>query len=178
MFAKTAAPPGSPRTAGRSPAQAWAAVAKGRGFPGTAKGSAGCPEPVAVPQHPAPSTQARCPAPQPAGGGRHHPAPPPLRLPLSPAHPGACPRFPAGPRRVRCPNACSDDRGCPPEQKCCFTGCGLGCVTPLGSGSSDFAPPGEVDWSLSQAEETHRGDKGGVLGVPGPLCTMGGSEPF
>uniref|UniRef100_A0A493TUH4 WAP domain-containing protein n=1 Tax=Anas platyrhynchos platyrhynchos TaxID=8840 RepID=A0A493TUH4_ANAPP len=87
-------------------------------------------QPVAVPQHPAPSTQARCPAPQPAGGGRHHPAPPPLRLPLSPAHPGACPRFPAGPRRVPCPNACSDDRGCPPEQKCCFTGCGLGCVTP------------------------------------------------
>lgn len=111
---------------------------------------------------------ARCPA-----GGSVSPGPPALRLPRSPAHPGVCPRLPAGPCRVRCPNACSDDRGCPPEQKCCFTGCGLGCVTPLGSGSSDFPPPGEVDWSLSQAEETHRGDKGGVLGVPGPLVQRG-----
>ncbi|KAI6074050.1 Balbiani ring protein 3 isoform X3 [Aix galericulata] len=358
MFAKTAAPEAAPGTAGRSPTQAGAAAAKGRGSPGTAKGSAGCPEPVAVPQHPAgwgagalqgrrvprggrgggpvgvlpggrvlprgrevlpprgreslhhPQQRYRsqpaalrpqlvhggmatsrggftaawgapggpspalpdpgaveenrllppphpCPAPRPAaprqdGAGWPHtapadasaaqqctpgtargegqrgrrgrrcatgavpttasaeparsaapwaasssaprrcqvqagparcparglvsPGPPSLRLPRSPAHPGVCPRFPAGPRRVRCPNACSDDRGCPPEQKCCFTGCSLGCVTPLGSGSSDFPPPGEVDWSLSQAEETHRGDKGGVLGVP-PRAAWAAQSP-
>ncbi|XP_068556726.1 uncharacterized protein [Anas acuta] len=97
------------------------------------------------------------------------------------AHPGVCPRFLASPHHVRCPNACSDDRGCPPEQKCCFTGCGLGCVMPLGSSSSDFPPPGEVDWSLSQAEETHRGepqkpgtcpqDFGHCLHLEPPLCT-------
>uniref|UniRef100_A0A8B9I567 WAP domain-containing protein n=1 Tax=Anser brachyrhynchus TaxID=132585 RepID=A0A8B9I567_9AVES len=39
------------------------------------------------------------------------------------AHPGVCPRLPAGPLRAPCPNACSDDRGCPQDQKCCFTGC-------------------------------------------------------
>lgn len=53
MFAKTAAPEAAPGAAGRSPTQAGAAAAKGGGFHGTAKGSAGCPEPVAVPQHPA-----------------------------------------------------------------------------------------------------------------------------
>ncbi|XP_040431819.1 papilin-like isoform X2 [Cygnus olor] len=98
-----------------------------------------------------------------------------------PAHPGVCPRLPAGPLRAPCPNACSDDRGCPQDQKCCFTGCGLGCVTPLGNGSSDFPPPGEVDWSLSQAEETHGGEpqKPGTcprdftrcLRLEPPLCT-------
>lgn len=53
-------------------------------------------------------------------------------------------------------------------------------MTPLGNGSGDFPPPGEVDWSLSQAEETHRGDKGGGLlvgwGSPAPLCSVGGSQ--
>nr|XP_025962880.1 papilin-like [Dromaius novaehollandiae] len=47
------------------------------------------------------------------------------------ARPGVCPK-----RRVLhtfapCTNACTDDTQCPPGKKCCFTGCGLGCLTPV-----------------------------------------------
>uniref|UniRef100_A0A8C8VL26 Uncharacterized protein n=1 Tax=Pelusios castaneus TaxID=367368 RepID=A0A8C8VL26_9SAUR len=39
------------------------------------------------------------------------------------------------PRRVLqtfapCKNMCEDDRDCLGRQKCCFTGCGLGCLPP------------------------------------------------
>lgn len=177
MFAKTAAPRQPPHS-GQEPRTGVGSLGQGQGLSRHSQGERRVPR--ARGRAPAPGTQhpGKVPGSAASRGGSASAGTPLLRLPQSPAHPGACPQFPAGPRRVPCPNACSDDRGCPPEQKCCFTGCGLGCVTPLGSGSSDFAPPGEVDWSLSQAEETHRGDKGGVLGVPGPLCTMGGSEPF
>uniref|UniRef100_A0A8C3J9L8 WAP domain-containing protein n=1 Tax=Calidris pygmaea TaxID=425635 RepID=A0A8C3J9L8_9CHAR len=46
------------------------------------------------------------------------------------AKPGVCPR-----RRVQqtfapCRNSCRDDSDCPGRTKCCFTGCGLGCLPP------------------------------------------------
>ncbi|XP_021272612.1 papilin-like isoform X7 [Numida meleagris] len=81
------------------------------------------------------------------------------------AHPGVCPPPSSQPQHVPCPNACDNDRGCLQDQKCCFTACGFGCVTPLRNGSSDLPPPGDVDWSLSQAEDSHQGE----LQKPG-LC--------
>lgn len=49
---------------------------------------------------------------------------------LPPAKPGVCPRKPASPDFAPCPSRCEDDRTCPGDEKCCFTGCGLGCVSP------------------------------------------------
>ncbi|XP_025047762.1 keratin-associated protein 10-5-like isoform X3 [Alligator sinensis] len=49
---------------------------------------------------------------------------------LPPAKPGVCPRKPASPDFAPCPSRCKDDRTCPGDEKCCFTGCGLGCVSP------------------------------------------------
>uniref|UniRef100_A0A7M4EL45 WAP domain-containing protein n=1 Tax=Crocodylus porosus TaxID=8502 RepID=A0A7M4EL45_CROPO len=40
------------------------------------------------------------------------------------------PRKPASPDFAPCPNQCEDDRTCPGDEKCCFTGCGLGCMSP------------------------------------------------
>ncbi|XP_032304533.1 WAP four-disulfide core domain protein 8-like isoform X2 [Coturnix japonica] len=103
------------------------------------------------------------------------------------AHPGVCPQPSSQPQRTPCPSACGDDRGCPQDLKCCFTTCGFICVTPLGNGSSDFPPPGEVDWSLSQAESTHQGElqKPGLcprdftrcLQQEPPLCTNDSTCP-
>uniref|UniRef100_A0A8C4TW97 WAP domain-containing protein n=1 Tax=Falco tinnunculus TaxID=100819 RepID=A0A8C4TW97_FALTI len=47
-----------------------------------------------------------------------------------PAKPGVCPK-----RRVLhtfapCNSSCSDDTDCPHREKCCFTGCGRGCLPP------------------------------------------------
>uniref|UniRef100_A0A8C9EM22 WAP domain-containing protein n=1 Tax=Pavo cristatus TaxID=9049 RepID=A0A8C9EM22_PAVCR len=77
------------------------------------------------------------------------------------------------PQRMPCPNACDDDSGCLQDQKCCFTTCGFTCVTPLGNGSSDLPPPREMDWSLSQAENTHQGDAGGMSFMPGGCARRG-----
>lgn len=50
--------------------------------------------------------------------------------PLSPpAKSGLCPRKRAR-RDAVCPNLCTDDRDCPGDKKCCFSGCGLSCTTP------------------------------------------------
>uniref|UniRef100_A0A8B9P5R2 WAP domain-containing protein n=1 Tax=Apteryx owenii TaxID=8824 RepID=A0A8B9P5R2_APTOW len=55
-------------------------------------------------------------------------------LPGSPGGrtPGVCPR-----RRVLhtfapCTSSCTDDTDCPRNEKCCFTGCGRGCLLPDG----------------------------------------------
>uniref|UniRef100_A0A8C9EKY3 WAP domain-containing protein n=1 Tax=Pavo cristatus TaxID=9049 RepID=A0A8C9EKY3_PAVCR len=53
--------------------------------------------------------------------------------PLSPpAKSGLCPRKRAR-RDAACPNLCTDDRDCPGDQKCCFSGCGLACTTKSGA---------------------------------------------
>ncbi|KAF7235791.1 WAP four-disulfide core domain protein 2 [Varanus komodoensis] len=47
-----------------------------------------------------------------------------------PEKPGKCPRR----QRVKtpleggCPDTCAHDQECPPGEKCCFTGCSMGCV--------------------------------------------------
>uniref|UniRef100_A0A669P2P2 WAP domain-containing protein n=1 Tax=Phasianus colchicus TaxID=9054 RepID=A0A669P2P2_PHACC len=46
-----------------------------------------------------------------------------------PAKSGLCPWKQAR-RDAVCPNLCTDDRNCPGDQKCCFSGCGLTCTTP------------------------------------------------
>uniref|UniRef100_A0A8D2MD96 WAP domain-containing protein n=1 Tax=Zonotrichia albicollis TaxID=44394 RepID=A0A8D2MD96_ZONAL len=46
------------------------------------------------------------------------------------AKPGLCPRKRAQSRAAACPNRCIDDRDCPGEHKCCFSGCGLACTPP------------------------------------------------
>ncbi|XP_010720901.1 WAP four-disulfide core domain protein 3 isoform X2 [Meleagris gallopavo] len=50
-------------------------------------------------------------------------------LRVEPAKSGLCPRKRAR-RDAACPNLCTDDRDCPGDQKCCFSGCGLTCTTP------------------------------------------------
>uniref|UniRef100_A0A803TA97 WAP domain-containing protein n=1 Tax=Anolis carolinensis TaxID=28377 RepID=A0A803TA97_ANOCA len=39
-----------------------------------------------------------------------------------------------------CNDTCSDDRDCPLEQKCCFTGCSLGCLDPEKPGNCPPEP--------------------------------------
>lgn len=108
------------------------------------------------------------------GKGRSAPSFP-LRCSHSPAHAGVCPQPSSQPQLTPCPSACDDDRGCLRDQKCCFTTCGFICVTPLGNSSSDLPPPGEVDWSLSQAESTHQGDAGRMSLMPGGCGRRGGA---
>ncbi|XP_040544216.1 WAP four-disulfide core domain protein 3 isoform X1 [Gallus gallus] len=50
-------------------------------------------------------------------------------LRAEPAKSGLCPRKRAR-RDAVCPNLCTDDRDCPGDKKCCFSGCGLSCTTP------------------------------------------------
>uniref|UniRef100_A0A8C5X4K0 WAP domain-containing protein n=1 Tax=Malurus cyaneus samueli TaxID=2593467 RepID=A0A8C5X4K0_9PASS len=47
-----------------------------------------------------------------------------------PAKRGFCPRKRAHRSAAACPNRCTDDRDCPGEHKCCFSGCGLACTPP------------------------------------------------
>lgn len=46
----------------------------------------------------------------------------------SPEHPGVCPKRAVVQTFVPCNDTCTDDRDCPLRQKCCFTGCSLGCL--------------------------------------------------
>ncbi|XP_060133405.1 WAP four-disulfide core domain protein 3-like [Zootoca vivipara] len=43
-------------------------------------------------------------------------------------HPGVCPKRELVYTFVPCNDTCRDDRECPLTQKCCFTGCSLGCL--------------------------------------------------
>uniref|UniRef100_A0A8B9BV75 WAP domain-containing protein n=1 Tax=Anser brachyrhynchus TaxID=132585 RepID=A0A8B9BV75_9AVES len=47
-----------------------------------------------------------------------------------PAKPGLCPRKRARRGAAACPSRCADDRDCPGDRKCCFSGCGLACTSP------------------------------------------------
>ncbi|OWK50548.1 hypothetical protein RLOC_00013557 [Lonchura striata] len=58
-----------------------------------------------------------------------------------PAKPGFCPWKRAQRRAAACPNRCTDDRDCPGEHKCCFSGCGLACTPP----DTGTAPPALSD---------------------------------
>lgn len=75
-----------------------------------------------------------------AAQGRHLPwagSAHPWHLPIfAAARPGLCPRRRVLPTGTPCPNRCEDDRGCPPGQKCCFTGCGLECLRPRAGSTS------------------------------------------
>lgn len=57
-------------------------------------------------------------------------------------HPGSRP----------CQSRCEDDRTCPENQKCCFTGCGLKCVDPQWDARSIAQSPAPTggDWSGQQ----------------------------
>lgn len=46
------------------------------------------------------------------------------------AKPGFCPRKRARSSAATCSNRCADDRDCPGNRKCCFSGCGLACARP------------------------------------------------
>uniref|UniRef100_A0A8B9VD90 WAP domain-containing protein n=1 Tax=Anas zonorhyncha TaxID=75864 RepID=A0A8B9VD90_9AVES len=46
------------------------------------------------------------------------------------AKPGLCPRKRAWRGTAACPSRCADDRDCPGDHKCCFSGCGLACTSP------------------------------------------------
>ena len=43
-------------------------------------------------------------------------------------HPGMCPKREVVQTFAPCNDTCTDDRDCPLHQKCCFTGCSLGCL--------------------------------------------------
>uniref|UniRef100_A0A670ZLH8 BPTI/Kunitz inhibitor domain-containing protein n=1 Tax=Pseudonaja textilis TaxID=8673 RepID=A0A670ZLH8_PSETE len=47
------------------------------------------------------------------------------------AHPGTCPKMPVLQTFVPCNHTCTDDRQCPPEEKCCYDGCGRSCLPPV-----------------------------------------------
>ncbi|XP_025033392.1 WAP four-disulfide core domain protein 8-like, partial [Python bivittatus] len=51
-----------------------------------------------------------------------------LCLEAAEEHPGICPRRQAVQTFAPCINTCGDDRDCPLTEKCCFTGCGRGCL--------------------------------------------------
>uniref|UniRef100_A0A8B9FRW3 WAP domain-containing protein n=1 Tax=Amazona collaria TaxID=241587 RepID=A0A8B9FRW3_9PSIT len=44
--------------------------------------------------------------------------------------PGLCPQKRVQRSAIACPNRCTDDRDCPGNRKCCFSGCGLACELP------------------------------------------------
>ncbi|XP_021272631.1 WAP four-disulfide core domain protein 3-like [Numida meleagris] len=50
-------------------------------------------------------------------------------LRTEPAKSGLCPRKRAQ-HDAACPDLCTNDRDCPGDQKCCFSGCGLACTPP------------------------------------------------
>ncbi|XP_009075305.1 PREDICTED: WAP four-disulfide core domain protein 3-like, partial [Acanthisitta chloris] len=56
--------------------------------------------------------------------------------------PGFCPRKPAQWYSAPCPNRCTDDRDCPGDRKCCFSGCGLACTPPDTGSPHATAKPG------------------------------------
>ena len=81
----------------------------------------------------------------------------PLFLPAD--KPGVCPR-----RRVlhtfaRCNSSCSDDTDCPRNEKCCFTGCGRGCLPPRRSslvpGRDTWLRPVFSSSSMSSSDVCH-----------------------
>ncbi|KAM6243177.1 uncharacterized protein M6G45_011497 [Spheniscus humboldti] len=83
-----------------------------------------------------------------------------------PAKPGLCPRKRAQRSAAACPNRCTDDRDCPGDRKCCFSGCGLSCAPP-GTGSRRAAvKPGACPVAL-------RGSLGPCL----ELCDTDGDCP-
>uniref|UniRef100_A0A8C5RGT8 BPTI/Kunitz inhibitor domain-containing protein n=1 Tax=Laticauda laticaudata TaxID=8630 RepID=A0A8C5RGT8_LATLA len=55
----------------------------------------------------------------------HQPTSPPC-----PEHLGTCPKMPVLQTLVPCNHTCTDDRQCPPEEKCCYDGCGRSCLPP------------------------------------------------
>ncbi|XP_059683369.1 LOW QUALITY PROTEIN: WAP four-disulfide core domain protein 3-like [Gavia stellata] len=63
-------------------------------------------------------------------------------LPTPPAKPSLCPRKRAQRSTAACPNRCADDRDCPGDHKCCFSGCGLACSPPDTGSRRAAAKPG------------------------------------
>uniref|UniRef100_A0A7M4EL49 WAP domain-containing protein n=1 Tax=Crocodylus porosus TaxID=8502 RepID=A0A7M4EL49_CROPO len=54
---------------------------------------------------------------------------------------GTCPQVMVQPSSSPCQSRCEDDRTCPRNQKCCFTGCGLECIDPQKCCQSSCAAP-------------------------------------
>ncbi|XP_061486730.1 WAP four-disulfide core domain protein 3-like [Rhineura floridana] len=55
-------------------------------------------------------------------------------------HPGVCPRRKVVQTFAPCNDTCRDDRDCPLTQKCCFTGCSLGCLDSVRSDRCQLPP--------------------------------------
>ncbi|XP_033009901.1 WAP four-disulfide core domain protein 3-like [Lacerta agilis] len=55
-------------------------------------------------------------------------------------HPGVCPKRDLVNTFVPCNDTCRDDRECPLTQKCCFTGCSLGCLDSVRSDRCQLPP--------------------------------------
>uniref|UniRef100_A0ABM5G4L6 Actinia tenebrosa protease inhibitors-like n=1 Tax=Pogona vitticeps TaxID=103695 RepID=A0ABM5G4L6_9SAUR len=55
-------------------------------------------------------------------------------------HPGVCPKREVVLTFVPCNDTCADDRDCPLHQKCCFTGCSLGCLNSVRSDQCQLPP--------------------------------------
>lgn len=66
------------------------------------------------------------------GGGLQPGQTPPVSWsPFPPtAKPGICPKRKVLHTFAPCKSSCRDDSDCPHHKKCCFTGCGLGCLPP------------------------------------------------
>lgn len=64
-----------------------------------------------------------------------------LSLCPPPAKPGLCPRKRARRGAAACPSRCADDRDCPGDRKCCFSGCGLACTSPHTGTPPALLPP-------------------------------------
>lgn len=65
------------------------------------------------------------------------------RSPFPPAaKPGVCPKRKVLQTFAPCNSSCSDDTDCPRHEKCCFTGCGRGCLPPVGGTALPLLPAG------------------------------------
>ncbi|XP_074699673.1 WAP four-disulfide core domain protein 3 [Strix aluco] len=85
--------------------------------------------------------------------------------PLQPNPASARGSVPSG-AAAACPNRCADDRDCPGDRKCCFSGCGLACATPHAGSRRAAAKPGSCPVVL-------RGSLGPCL----ELCDTDGDCP-